>query len=237
MPGSFGTTNNDDGAVASTGASEKSGIFGRNDATTPAPAGSVGGSGVFGLSLVPNASGVFGANNGGGTGVFGESASGDGVIGATQSSAKTGIFGKNDATTPAPAGTVGGNGVFGLSLVPNASGVFGANNGGGNGVTGISEKGIGVLAKGGRLAAQFEGNVDISGALTIQGVSIQVWFQRIIALEQRDNNLQQQIISLNQQVNNLQQQLASLQQKEIADRQDEITGIQILAARVTALGG
>jgi len=37
MPGSFGTTNNDDGAIASTSSSDKSGIFARNDATNPAP--------------------------------------------------------------------------------------------------------------------------------------------------------------------------------------------------------
>src|SRR5215813_2536979 len=144
MPGTFGQTISDDGADAFTESSAKTGVFGRNDAKTAAPAGSVGGNGVFGLSLVPNASGVFGANNNGGTGVFGNSEGGDGVIGATGSSAKTGVFGRNDAKTAAPAGSVGGNGVFGLSVVPNASGVFGANNNGGNGVTGISAAGAGV---------------------------------------------------------------------------------------------
>jgi flagellar capping protein FliD len=129
----------------------------------------------------------------------------------------------------------------------------------------VDADGIGIFGKGGILAGHFEGDVKITGkvtvnsifsdALTIQGVSIQIWLQRIVALEQRDNTLQQQINSLNQQVNSLQQQLASqvnsfhqqlatlqqqlstLQQQEIADRQDEVNGIQILAARITNLGG
>jgi len=167
--GVFGESPTGDGMIGATQSSAKSGVFGKNDATAPSPAGSVGGNGVFGLSLVPNASGVFGANNAGGTGVFGESPTGDGMIGATQSSAKSGVFGKNDATAPSPAGTVGGNGVFGLSLVPNASGVFGANNGGGNGVAGISERGIGVFAKGGLLAGFFDGNAEVTGHLKVNG--------------------------------------------------------------------
>lgn len=61
MPGSFGTTNNDDGAVVSTNSNTKSGIFARNDSTGTASA--LGGSGVFGLTVAPGAAGVFGANN------------------------------------------------------------------------------------------------------------------------------------------------------------------------------
>jgi hypothetical protein len=67
MPGTFGTSDQEDGGVASTESSARSGIFARNDATQDAPTGP-GGNGVFGLSTVPNASGVFGANNNGGTG-------------------------------------------------------------------------------------------------------------------------------------------------------------------------
>jgi hypothetical protein len=117
--------------------SKDNGVFGGNDATVSAPAGKPVGNGVFGFSNVPNASGVFGANNNGGIGVAGNSDKGDGMDARTSSSAHSGIFARNDATAPAPAGTPGGNGVFGLSTVPNASGVFGANNNGGTGVAGI----------------------------------------------------------------------------------------------------
>lgn len=128
MPGSFGTSDLQDGADAFTASSANSGIFATNNATNPAPAGTPGGNGVFGLSMVPNASGVLGDNNNGGTGVAGNSDKGDGMRATTASSANSGIFAANIATNPAPAGSVGGNGVFGLSTVPNASGVFGTNN-------------------------------------------------------------------------------------------------------------
>jgi len=133
------------------------GIFGGNDSTAPASVGAKG-NGVFGFSNVPNASGVFGANNNGGVGVSANSDNGDGMDARTASSARSGIFARNDATTAAPAGTPGGNGVFGLSTVPNASGVFGANNNGGTGVAGVahgngdgvagfSENGAGVIGR------------------------------------------------------------------------------------------
>src|SRR5690348_8480894 len=103
MPGSFGTDNSDDGANAFTASSNKSGIFAANNATNPAPAGTPGGNGVFGLSTVPNASGVFGANNNGGIGVAGNSDKGDGMRATTASSANSGIFAANNATSPAAA--------------------------------------------------------------------------------------------------------------------------------------
>src|SRR5215467_5870952 len=146
MPGSFGLTNSDDGADAFTQSSAKTGIFATNNATDPAPAGSVGGNGVFGLSTVPNASGVFGARNNGGVGVAGNSDRGLGMVATPKARANQGIFAANNATNPAPAGSVGGNGVFGLSTVPNASGVFGANNNGGVGVAGNSDRGSGMVA-------------------------------------------------------------------------------------------
>ena len=68
----------------------------------------------------------------------------DGVGGVAHSSAKTGVFGFNDASNPSPAGIPGGNGVFGVSNVPNASGVFGVNDHGVAGVTGKSDNGDGV---------------------------------------------------------------------------------------------
>jgi len=98
MPGSFGTSNSQDGCDAFTTSSSNTGIFARNDATSAAPSGSTGGNGVFGLSTVPNASGVLGANNNGGIGVSGNSATGDGIRANTGSSAASGIFASNNAT-------------------------------------------------------------------------------------------------------------------------------------------
>jgi hypothetical protein len=89
----------------------------------------------------------------------------------TVSSAQSGIFAHNDDTKPAPEGTAGGNGVFGLTTVPNASGVFGANNNGGNGVAGTSEKGIGILGRG-RIAGRFEGDVEVTGTQIVKVLSI-----------------------------------------------------------------
>jgi hypothetical protein len=93
---------------------------------------------VFGVSTVPNASGVFGAHNNAGTGMTGLSVKGDGMRGITHTSAKCGVVGINDDTAAAPTGTPAGNGVFGDSRVPNASGVLGGHNGGGYGVSGVT---------------------------------------------------------------------------------------------------
>ena len=104
MPGSFGRKNSDDGADVFTTASAKNGIFAANKDTGQAPANTPGGNGVFGLSTVPNASGVFGANNNGGIGVSGNSDNGDGMRGTTRSSASSGIFAVNRASGSVPDG-------------------------------------------------------------------------------------------------------------------------------------
>jgi hypothetical protein len=164
MPGQFNNDPSQDGGDASTTSSSKSGIFAHNDATSPAPTNVPGGNGVFGLSTVPNASGVFGANNNGGTGVFGNSDKGDGVRGRTASSANNGLVAGNDATSPAPSNVPGGNGVFGYSTVPNASGVFGANNSTGTGVTGFSAQGDGT--RGDTQSSQKNGVVGTNSSTT-----------------------------------------------------------------------
>jgi hypothetical protein len=130
---------------------------------------------VFGLSTVPNASGVFGANNNGGVGVSGNSDNGSGMVAMTKSSANQGIFAANNSTDPAPKDKngqgVGGNGVFGLSTVPNAAGVLGANNSlvtGGMGIAGISNNGYGVYGIG-KIAGHFEGNVEVTDGLLLGG--------------------------------------------------------------------
>jgi len=55
---------------------------------------------------------------------------------------------------------------LGLSTVPNASGVLGANNNGGAGVTGVSNNGIGIHGFG-KVAGRFEGDVEVTGKLNI----------------------------------------------------------------------
>lgn len=130
--------------------------------------------------------GTYGSGQGIGIGVLGESTSGAGVEGRSQS----------------------GPGVFGQS---SAAGVWGKSNNW-HGVAGESQSssgGAGVYGKGPR-AGLFEGNVDITGNLTIQGVSIQLWLQRIVNLEQHSSDsgqLAQRVTSLEQKLTALQTQL------------------------------
>jgi hypothetical protein len=121
---------------------------------------------VSGSSETAKVPGVSGTNSGGGVGVAGDSDTGDGMQARTASSRSSGIFARNDDTKDAPAGTPGGNGVFGLSMVRNASGVFGANNNGGVGVAGTSDNGIGIVGRG-RLAGRFEGDVEVTGDIRL----------------------------------------------------------------------
>jgi hypothetical protein len=170
------------------------------------------------------------------------------------------VFGKSVEN----AGVVGESdklhGVFGTCHNPNGGGVFGTNDVGGFGVIGVSDSGIGISGKGGKLAGQFEGNVDVSGKLNVLGAvgvnldlnvngtistlgdvrivgsgaaGLRDIAARVQSLETRLNTLQTQINNLNTlqtQINNLQAQLGNLQQKEVTD-------VLELAARVTALGG
>jgi hypothetical protein len=92
----------------------------------------------------------------GAIGVAGTSDTGDGVQGISRSSAKSGVFGRNDSTAAATAPA--GSGVFGLTVAVGGVGVFGTNNSNskgrgvqGNGpevgVGGFSDQGSGVLAQ------------------------------------------------------------------------------------------
>jgi hypothetical protein len=85
----------------------------------------------------PNDDGVVGTTNASDkSGVFGFSPNGVGLRGITQSSAKLGIFGSNDSTKPPTGGGAGGAGVFGLTHSPGGAGVFGSN---------LADKGVGVF--------------------------------------------------------------------------------------------
>jgi hypothetical protein len=119
-------------------------------------------------------------------GHFGATATDDGLESNTNSSTKSGVFGRNDSTAAATA--PGGSGVFGLTVAPGGVGVFGANNspasgrgvqgnGPEAGVGGFSDKGAGVLAQsrtgigitaqGGQLAGRFIGDVEVTGDLRL----------------------------------------------------------------------
>jgi len=198
MPGSFGVSDNDNGAFATTKATDKFGVFGFNEATGAPTGGGAGGAGVFGLSVSPGAAGVFGSNNsakgvgvqgnGPEVGVSGFSAQAVGVRGITQSSGNFGVFGSNNSSDAPTGGGAGGAGVFGLSISPGGAGVFGSNNsakgvgvqgnGPDSGVSGFSDGGAGVLAqsktgtglvaRGGHLAAVLDGDVEVTGDIKLK---------------------------------------------------------------------
>jgi hypothetical protein len=140
---------------AQTASSAMNGIFASNDSTSPAPANTAGGNGVFGESQVPNASGVFGFNANGGNGVAGISQGGIGVFGQSNSLASSGVLGMNNVSAVEFS-----NGSFGVTGVANGllgTGVQGIATGGG---------GTGVFGQGGSLAGAFAGDVGVTGKLT-----------------------------------------------------------------------
>lgn len=61
-------------------------------------------------------------------GVAGFSNVSDGTRGDTRASAKNGVVGGNSSTDAVPSGQPGGNGIFGFTTNPHATGVFGVNN-------------------------------------------------------------------------------------------------------------
>jgi hypothetical protein len=70
----------------------------------------------------------------------------DGILGTTTSHDKNGVLGRNDDTTARNAAKPEGNGVFGVTQVPDGAGVFGLHNTGGVGVAGFGHPaGIGVV--------------------------------------------------------------------------------------------
>ena len=185
--GVLGNGNTGDGVQGSAANPHRNGVFGRNDSTTPRNAADPGGNGVFGFTQVPDGAGVFGAHNTGGVGVaglghigviggnngdnsgvgvLGNGNTGDGMQGFTTSESRNGIFGRNTSTSAAPSGGApAGNGVFGFTDVPNASGVVGAigpNNTTGAGVTGIGNNS-------GAMAGLFFGNVQVTGDIFLPG--------------------------------------------------------------------
>jgi len=87
-----------------------------------------------------------------------------------------GVVGINDFAPEAPLGAGGnggwfessqGEGVRGWSKTAHHGGVVGVNSAGGVGVYGTSDDGVGIHGKGGRLAAYFEGDVEVTGDLRL----------------------------------------------------------------------
>ena len=108
----------------------------------------------------PNVDGLTAKNTTAGNGVAGFSQDGFGVRGDSAN----GIA--------AVHGHGAKNGVWGYTVSPNDSGVFGSNDGGGNGVAGFSNSGSGVygFSQTGN-AGYFQGNVTVTGDIFLPGAS------------------------------------------------------------------
>jgi hypothetical protein len=154
MPGYFNPAPTDNGGEVSTKASDKVALFAVNEGTPPTPPstlpaeppqGTAMGAAVLGVTKVPKAAGVFGANdstydergarygvgvqgNGPEAGVSGFSANGVGVRAYSESTMLPAVLGVN--TSGAWEGShdpARGGGVLGSTKVPYAAGVYGAN--------------------------------------------------------------------------------------------------------------
>ncbi len=169
--------------------------------------------GVVGLSKSTTGGvGVYGSHIDGGAGVIGESKNWMGVFGKSQSTTGgAGVMGEGD---PGP-GVIGKStkwiGVYGetAGIENGPAGVWGEHKGGGIGVKAISNTGVGLFAFSNGMAAVLHGNVDINGILkvtgnvTIQGVSIQLWLNRIVALENLTKTQNILITNLQNQINEI----------------------------------
>jgi hypothetical protein len=136
-----GRSENNDGVVGWTGASDKSGVFGHSDTGVGVTGRSKNNGGVVGWTGASDKykSGVFGWSDKNGRGVVGRSDNNDGVVGWTGASNKTGVFGHGDTGVGVTGLSHGDNhGIFGatFSSNPDHAAVFGRNNGAGSGVYG-----------------------------------------------------------------------------------------------------
>jgi hypothetical protein len=122
--------------------------------------------GVHGESVSDGHPGVEGVNDDGtGNGVYGESTKSDGVFGVTKGDGKAGVAGVCELP-------FNGNGVYGRSA--SANGVVGSSSSNIHaGVAGVNDNpaGVGIYGKGGRLAGQFEGDVEVTGDIRLANAS------------------------------------------------------------------
>jgi len=177
--------------------------------------GLAGGPGVVGKSKGWHAVAGFSESTTGGFGIYGE-ATGSGVVGISKT--WIGAYGETNAAASAGAAGVlgegkdGSDGVKGHARAQGKAGVAGFH---------LTNKGPGIFGKGSP-AGLFEGDVTITGNLTLQGTSIQTWLQRIVQLEQQAPNVGQLV-----------QRVSSLEQKVAALESQLNTAVSNLTGRVT----
>lgn len=174
----------------------------------------------------------------GGAGVFGAGdTGGPGVIGTSKT--WVGVFGETFGNQNGPAGVwadghEGGSGVKGHTSCPGAFGVAGFH---------LTNQGPGVFGQG-NPAGQFQGDVNVTGALTVQGSNV---LQRLAAVEQQAGGsaqLANRLKALEDKVTAMQAQFNSLQ-SQVNTAVSNLTGrvtlaevaISDLRARVGGLGG
>jgi len=129
--------------------------------------------GVLGISHNAQGAGVLGTNDQGGDGVIGRGRRG--VVG--ESKDFQGVVGTSTLNAGVAGESKQFHAIFGLSHSSNNGGVIGMNDAGGwgvigrsntnTGVSGESDSGIGVHGKGGKLAAFFEGDVQVTGDIRL----------------------------------------------------------------------
>src|SRR5262245_52687800 len=167
----------------------------------------------------------------GGAGVFGSGETGgSGVIGTSKT--WIGVFGETFGNQNGPAGVwadghQGGSGVKGHTSCPGAFGVAGFH---------LTNQGPGIFGQGSP-AGQFQGDVNVTGNLTVQGSNV---LQRLLHLEQQVGSvgaLAQQISALQSQLNNVQNQLNTAVSNLTGRISLAEIAISDLKARVTNLGG
>ncbi|AKB15238.1 MAG: hypothetical protein GXX12_01350 [Methanosarcina thermophila] len=144
------------------------------------------GVGAAGFSLTWH--GVYGESKSeiGGAGVWGEhKAKGAGTVG--KSVEGVGVWGESETY----------EGIHAVTRSPTTAAIAAYNdNPSGTGAA-IFAKKKGSVGH----AGFFVGNVEVTGSLTVQGVSIQTLLQRISSLEQRNSSLEQKVNTLQNQLN------------------------------------
>ncbi|MEZ4733915.1 MAG: hypothetical protein R3E79_43035 [Caldilineaceae bacterium] len=170
--------------------------------------------GVRGTSKNKEHAGVVGTNEAGGTAIYGEGATGIQAIGKQW----VGVYGETQANSDIGSAGVwgdgknGGDGVKGHANAQGKAGVAGFH---------LTNKGPGVFGKGSP-AGLFEGNVVVTGSLTVRGVDLETLLQRIAQLEQQGANVGQLV-----------QRVNALEQKVIALQNQINTAVSNLTARVS----
>jgi outer membrane murein-binding lipoprotein Lpp len=154
--------------------------------------------------------------------VQGDAQTGSGVIGISQK--WVGVYGETRGDrSVGPSGVLGDGKDGGVGVKGHANGEGIAAVAGYH----LSNRGPGVFGKGSP-AGFFEGNVEITGNLTIQSVSIQTWLHRIVALEQK-------IMSIPADLSQVNQEISQLKQNDTAMQNQLNTAVSNLTARVTQL--